>query len=178
MADLLLVIDMQNGFVNEKCQHIIPNVIRLIEAFEKLGKQIAFTRFVNRTGSAYERFINWLRLKEAPEINIISALQRHAALVFDKAYYTPFTPAFEQFLKNNRIARIFICGIATESCVLKAAMDSFEQGYEPIVVRDAVYSHAGAEAHHAGLLVISRNIGKGQLKETGELINSLSSFTD
>lgn len=173
MSDLLLVVDMQNGFVNEKCQHIIPNIITLIKAFIRAKKLVAFTRFVNQAGSEYERFIRWSKLKDEPEINIIEALNNFVNLVFDKTHYTPFIPGFDTFLKSNQVNRIFICGVATESCVMKSAIDSFEHAYEPIVVRDAIYSHAGEEAHHAGLLVISRNIGRGQLKELDEVINML-----
>ncbi|WP_280431477.1 isochorismatase family protein [Nocardia brasiliensis] len=38
--------------------------------------------------------------------------------------------------------RLILCGIATDACVLKTALDAFERGYVPWVVRDAVASNA------------------------------------
>ena len=175
MADLLLVVDVQKGFIDEKCHHIIPNIEKLINAFNGAGKLVVFTRFINRTGSEYERFIHWSKLKEYPEIDIIDDLKKYAIKVFDKTHYTPFLPPFELFLKQNNVSRIFICGVATDSCVMKSAIDSFEHGIEPIVAIDASYTDEGEEAHNAGLLIISLNIGKEQLKETKTIIHDLTS---
>lgn len=169
MNDLLLVVDMQNGFINEKSRIVIPFVKKIIEIFQRKKKLIAFTRFINHPDSEYRRWINWGRLGVEPEINIIEEFKNLPENIFDKTHYTPFTNEFKAFLKENNIGRIFICGVATDSCVMKSAIDSFESGIQPIVVRDACYSHAGEEAHAAGLLVISRNIGRGQVKTIDEI---------
>jgi len=60
------------------------------------------------------------------------------------------------------------CGIATDGCVLKTAVDLFEAGIRPVVLTDAVSSHAGDEVHQAGLLLISRFIGGEQLVTSEE----------
>ena len=66
-----------------------------------------------------------------------------------------------------------ICGIATESCVCKTAADAFERNLTPWVVTDACASHAGQEAHDAGLLVTGRFVGHKQLITTAELLTSV-----
>lgn len=63
------------------------------------------------------------------------------------------------------------CGIATESYVLKSAVDAFEQGYGPWIVVDACASDAGAEVHDAGMLVARRLIGRRQLITTPDLLS-------
>ncbi|HEY5369623.1 MAG TPA: isochorismatase family cysteine hydrolase [Hanamia sp.] len=169
MNDLLLVVDMQKGFINDKSRFIVPIVKDVIELFKEKNKLIAFTRFINHDDSEYMRWINFKRLNSEPETDIIEDLKIYQEITFDKTHYTPFDSKFRKFLVDNSITRIFICGIATDSCVMKSAIDSFEAGYYPIVIKDACYSHAGEDAHSAGLLVISRNIGRGQVKTISEI---------
>jgi nicotinamidase-related amidase len=75
MSEILLVVDMQNGFIPEKCRHIIPNVIKLIERFLAAGKLVEFTKFINRVDSNYVKLIHWSRLIDEPETSIIDELQ-------------------------------------------------------------------------------------------------------
>jgi nicotinamidase-related amidase len=158
---MLLVVDVQNGFVNEHTRHIIDVVNALIGAFSGRGEQVAFTRFVNIPGSGHERWMGWTRFMHEPE----NALD--AAVVTG---YTAFTPEFEEHVRRERIQRLVLCGIATDGCVLKSAVDAFERGIEPVVVTDACASHAGREIHEAGLLLLARFIGPGQLKSAADFV--------
>lgn len=170
MNSLLLVVDMQNGFMAEKCRHIIPTVEKLITHFYSSNKLVAFTRFINTPDSGYVNIIHWSRLMSEPEISIIEELKKYVKNVFDKNYYSPFTNEFKDFIEDNKISKVYICGVATDSCVLKSAIDSFENGLEPIVIRDACYSHAGEEAHTAGLYILSRNIGRNQTFSSDDVL--------
>jgi nicotinamidase/pyrazinamidase len=42
-----------------------------------------------------------------------------------------------EFLKNNIISQVFICGLATDYCVKFTALDSISEGFETFVVEDA-----------------------------------------
>jgi len=65
---------------------------------------------------------------------------------------------------------LVLCGIATDGCVLKTAVDAFERGIEPVVVVDACASHAGNAVHEAGLLLLGRFIGAGQLRSVADFV--------
>lgn len=174
MKNLLLVVDMQNGFIGDESRHIIPNIIKLVEHFQSTGDLVAFTRFINYKGSPWTKWIKWSRFMEEPEINIISELKSRAKIVIDKyGLYSSFTNELNGLIKENDIHKIIICGIATDGCVLKTAVDSFEKNIEPVVVQDASYSHAGEDMHKAGLLLISRFIGKLQINYTNEIIKNI-----
>lgn len=176
MTDMLLVVDMQNGFINDRTNHIIPNVLQLISACKKKGIPIAFTRFINRKNSGYVKWINWYRFMAPPEINLVDELAQYSDNVFDKYGYTSFIPEFEEFLALKYTKRIYMCGVATDGCVLKSAVDSFERDIEPVVIEDACASHAGKEVSDAGLLLISRFIGKNQIRNTSEVIAEIQSI--
>ncbi|MFK7982019.1 MAG: isochorismatase family cysteine hydrolase [Saprospiraceae bacterium] len=176
MSDLLLVVDMQNTFVNEKVRPIIPNIIALINKFKAANRLIAFSRFINSATSNYVKLLQWDSCAVGAEIEIIPALMDYTktAFVFDKPYYTPYTTEFKKYLTSNKITRIFICGVTTESCVLKAALDVFEDNKEPIVVENACYCDAGIESHKAGIFLISRNIGRKQVKSLQAVLEILN----
>lgn len=71
------------------------------------------------------------------------------------------------YFSNHQIQQVAVVGIDTDMCVLKIAMDLFDQGIEPIVLTDCCASTAGLQAHLAGLAVLSRNIGAQRLREAG-----------
>ena len=163
-ATMLLVVDVQNGFLNEHTRHILTVVNALMGAFAARNQAVALTRFVNRPGSGFDRWIGWTRFMHSPENDICDELDAGAAPVFIKHGYTAFTPAFEKHLGTLGIGRLVLCGIATDGCVLKSAVDAFERGIEPLVATDACASHGGHEVHEAGLLLLGRFIGKDQLR--------------
>ncbi|MBN4004123.1 isochorismatase family cysteine hydrolase [Nostoc sp. LPT] len=175
MSEILLVVDMQNGFISEKCRHIIPTVIKLIEQFLAAGKLVKFTRFINTADSNYVNLIHWSRLMQESETSIIDELQPYINNnIFDKPYYSAFTENFSIFILLNQISKIYFCGVATDSCILKTAIDSFERGIEPVIIEDACSSHGGQQAHDAGIFLLKRNIGKNQIKMTDEVLEEMS----
>lgn len=170
MRPLLLVIDLQNGFVTDKTTHILPGVKHLMATFARADLPVAFTRFINQPNGAHVNWIGWSRLMAAPEIDLVAEVQDQAINVFDKPAYTAFTAAFTQFVELNAIDTLVLCGIATDGCVLKTAVDAFERTIKPLVVQDACASHAGHELHLAGLQLLARFIGKRQIVTIQEVV--------
>ncbi|MEV6693186.1 cysteine hydrolase [Micromonospora sp. NPDC051196] len=172
---VLVVTDMQNGFVREKSVHIVPTIVNLVSNWKRAGGDILFTRYLNYPGSPFERFFGWSRLQSAPETDIIPQLQPliGQSIVLDKNIYSPFTSDGVKIFARQRWTDFYFCGIATESCVLKGAVDAFEHGVTPWLICDASASHAGPEAHEAGLLVARRFIGPGQVITQGEIPRKL-----
>ena len=170
---VLLVVDMQNGFLGSKSHHVVAPVLNLVQQCAVLGIPTVFTRFHNEPGSLYEQLIGWTRLRSAPETEIASDLVPFATTVIDKTIYSSFTPEFSRLAADNKWTTIAICGVATDGCVLKTAVDAFEHDLVPLVVADACASHAGQEVHDAGLMLISRFIGKQQIIDGDEFLNKV-----
>ena len=95
---------------------------------------------------------------------------RPDALVVDKHTYTALTPAVRSELRRINADSVALCGIATDGCVLKTAVDLFEAGLRPIVRLDACGSHGGGECHDAGVLLLRRFIGDAQLTESVHMV--------
>jgi nicotinamidase-related amidase len=166
MTEPLLVVDVQQGFINEFTEHIPARIARLLE----LGDYdpVLFTVFVNTDDSPYRRLLDWHASAEPPETEIADELRaatRHGG-VYEKHGLTGLPDELTERLRSEGWEQISIVGIDTDMCVLKIAMDVFDLGIEPVVLVDCCASTAGLQAHLAGLAILSRNIGPHQLRLT------------
>lgn len=161
MNKILIVVDIQNGFNRYEQTHILADKIVKLTNSVVFDKIIA-TRFRNKEGSQYTKFLNWHRLIESPDIDLVDGIK--ADEIVDKWVYTCVDDNFMSLLKKlndgELPSHVFICGADTDCCVLKTATDIFEQGLMPIVLTEYCDSNAGPKSHDAGLLVMSRLIGK------------------
>jgi nicotinamidase-related amidase len=167
MSELLLIVDVQVGFINEFTHHIPQRVVRLID--RDRYAPLLFTRFVNTPGGPYDRFLDWHSCNDEPETDLVPELKPFAQpdFVFSKLGLCGMPDELINYLRQHCLERVFIVGIDTDMCVLKIAMDLFDMGIEPIVFTDCCASTAGLQAHLAGLAVLSRNIGAMRLRDAG-----------
>jgi nicotinamidase-related amidase len=163
---VLVVVDVQNGFIRAGSAPVVPVIVDLVARWQRAGGDVVFTRYFNYEGSPFERLIHWNALQESPETDIVADLQPYvdkATAVLDKRIYSLFSDTGQALVTERGWKDIYVCGIATESCVLKTAVDAFERDLTPWVIQDASASHAGPVAHDAGILVTQRFIGLGQV---------------
>ena len=180
MKNILLLIDMQNGFT--KCQKINDLVKKAKDMLSlNLFDEIVVTQFINYDNSVYEQLMNWSSLKNNDEIAIRSELQPYATDVITKSIYTCVNPNFIQRLcqlnDGKYPEKLFIAGVDTDACVLKTATDLFELNIRPIVLTEYCYSNGGEESHKAGILCMKRLIGSKQLSDvTLTAVSDISSL--
>lgn len=170
---VLVVVDVQNGFVRDASRHVVPVIADLVDRWQAAGLDVVFTRYFNSPGSQFERLFGWTGLHGPPETDIVSELAvqaRAATAVIDKDIYSLFTSHGRELIRSHGWTDLYVCGIATESCVLKTAADAFEQGdLTPWIIEDASASHAGPAAHDAGIAVAARFIGPNQIIRIADL---------
>jgi|ERR1051326_2454967 nicotinamidase-related amidase len=172
MPSALIVIDVQRGMVNDNSQHVVPKVIELIRQARATSIPVLFTRFINHAQSGHVKWMAWSRFMNSPEVDLHPEILPFVQTLFDKPGYTSFIPPVRAWLSERGITRLFCCGVDTDACVLKTAVDAFESDIEPIVVHDACASHAGQAAHEAGLFLLSRLIGKNQIRGLDEVVST------
>lgn len=167
MAMPLLVVDVQQGFINQFTRHIPERIARLIDRSEY--DPVLFTCFINAPNSPYHRFLDWHDCEREPETSLAPPLERFMAKdrVFSKHGLTGLPDELVRYFGEEKTEEVVIVGIDTDMCVLKIAMDVFDRGIRPIVMTDCCASTAGLQAHLAGLAVLSRNIGAPQLRDAG-----------
>jgi nicotinamidase-related amidase len=117
---VLVVVDVQNGFVSEKSAHIVSAIADLVTQWTCLGLPYVMTRFVNQPGSPFETILDWHRLQGPPETEVVPELQGlipGAVAVLEKPIYSLFTEEGTALLQAHGWQNIVLAGIATESCV-------------------------------------------------------------
>ncbi len=173
---VLVVVDVQNGFITEHSQPVIPVIADLVRRWQAAHKDIVFSRYLNYPGSPFERLIGWTKMANGPETDLVAELtpyiDPHTPIV-DKYIYTLFTPEGTRLVDERGWTDLYICGIDTDICVLKTAVDAFEHNLTPWILQDACASHAGLQAHTAGLYIASRFIGTSQIIHTTKLPESI-----
>lgn len=161
MKNILIVVDVQNGFNRHEENHFeADKIVKLTQS--GLFDFIIATRFLNKEGSPYTKFLDWHQLQTSPEIDLIKGI--NANLIVDKEIYTCVNENFLATLKEHNEGKmphhIFICGVDTDCCVLKIATDLFENGIMPITLTHYCFSNGGMKSHLAGIEVMKRLIGK------------------
>ena len=167
MNRILLVVDVQNGFVNGYTDTIPRRIRTLIER----GRfdEILFTCFVNTPESPYRRILAWHACAEPPETDIAPELADlvRPGCAYTKPGFTGIPDDLAARLREEAPEEVIVVGIDTDMCVLKVAMDVFDLGITPVVLVDCCASTGGLQAHLAGLATLARNIGANQLRTTG-----------
>jgi len=159
MTSCLLIVDVQKGFMNEHTQHVPARVEQL-----QAGYDVVYaTRFYNANPSFYRTLIGWHRLSRDSDDFMLAFRLKDSARVIDKSIYTCVDKLFISELSGQGIETVDICGVDTDICVTKCAVDLFECNIEPRVLADHCASHAGTSAHEHALRTLERFIGKKQV---------------
>jgi nicotinamidase-related amidase len=176
---VLVVVDVQNGFITEHSKPVVPVIVDLVRRWQAARGDVVFSRYLNYAGSPFERLIGWTKMADSPETDFVGELAPYVGPhtpVVDKHIYTLFTPEGTHLVDERGWTDLYLCGIDTDSCVLKTAVDAFERDLTPWILKDACASHAGAEAHAAGLFIAGRFIGTNQIIQSTSLPDSVLSL--
>jgi len=162
MKSALLIINIQNYFINKWTQKLPQNIVRLIN--NGSFPAIVFTKFVNTPDSNFVRQFNYTKCTKPPYTDIVNDLQPWVKSdnIFVKNTYSAFLNGrLLDWLKKNKITDLTLVGIDTENCVLTNARAAFDYGLTVKVVADCCGSFtSGPQTHQAALEIIKNNIGK------------------
>lgn len=159
MKKLLLVVDVQACFVNDY-------TINIKNKIEKLLKQnkydfVAFGKFRNNTSSPFYNKLNYKACINDDETKIL--LNTEGCKVIERVKYSLFTDELKDYIKANNIAEIYICGLDTDACIYKTALDLFENNYDVYILKNYCGSSGGPKLHQIGLMLLKRQIGEDSI---------------
>ncbi len=135
----LLVVDMINEFVYGKfgskaAREIILNIQKLMHTFN-------LTIFLCDNHKENDPEIKvWGKhaMDGTTESQIIEELKDENAVIVKKSTYDGFFGTeLNQVLQKNGVDEVYICGVATNICVIHTAFGAFARGYSVNVVEDA-----------------------------------------
>ncbi len=155
MNKLLLIIDMQKSFINENTEFLVDKIQNLID--EDKFNNIVFTRFINDKNNVCYRKLEYSGCIKEEEREI--SIETQKGKTIDKSTYTALNEELITYLYDNNIDEIYLCGIDTECCVLKTALDMFEKNYNVYVLKGYCACTHGIERHNNAIKILERNIG-------------------
>ena len=161
MADLLIIIDMQEGFRCALLEQIIPNVKQLIERFN--GK-IIFSCFENQKRSMFETSLKWKSFQNKKERAILDEFKKYGFPLYWHTSYTILNKELLDYINENNFNNIYLSGIYTDICIIKTVMDGFDSGLKMKVVADCCISLHSEKHHKMAMDSIGHIIGKNNVK--------------
>lgn len=180
----LLVIDMQNFFLDEKshafvpsAKAIVPAIGKLANEFRKLGRPVAFTRYALKKGEkdlAMEKLWDGAVEEGSNASKIIGELEISGNdIIIRKTNYSSFKNSdLEKILRENNVENIVITGVMTGICCETAAREAVLRNFTPYFVIDATAT-MNEKLHLASLLSVSHGVAIPVT--TGQIMESLKS---
>lgn len=160
---LFLIIDMQNGFVNEYTQGLDK---RILDFLKLVGDKVltAGTRYVNHEHTACYVFEGWKSCMEGTEeAEIIPVLRPVMTRVFDKDKYSCWNNDMKNFVQDHGIDKVYFAGVNTGCCVLHSVLDCYNDLVDCAVIEDLCGSTSGAREHETALEVLRSCITEGRV---------------
>jgi nicotinamidase-related amidase len=157
----LVVIDVQNCFLNSHTKDIPEKIARYIK--RKEFGHVLFTTFVLNKRSNFYKLLDWKAFYTSPDTSIHKEISSFANRqnTFHRSTYSVFkSKRFLSYLKRNNIQEIALCGMDTDGCVLASAFDAFDLGYKVRILKPLTASIGGKKYDQAAKIVISRNLEK------------------
>lgn len=165
-SSALLVIDMQEFFLNEKshaflpsAKTIVPNIKALLNTHKKNNQTVIFTRYSLEHGEDEGIMGRWWgdTVREGSFFSrIVSPLEpKESEIVIRKTRYSAFQKTgLEQVLKDRSIKNIIITGVMTHLCCESTAREAFMKDFEVFFVIDATAAQY-EELHLSSLKTLS-----------------------
>ena len=159
MNKLLLVIDVQNDFINDNTRNVKNKIEKLVESNKY--DNIVFTKFINDKDNILYKRINYKGCLSENGQEI--AINTNGNKIIAKKTYSALTDELEEYLNKHNISEIYLCGFDTDACVYKTAIDLFEKDYNVYVLNDYTMSSRGNELHNIFIDNLKRLIGKDNI---------------
>jgi nicotinamidase-related amidase len=200
----LVVIDMQNwdahpdfglaamcqregveceGYWDRVEQLVVPNHVRLLEAFRSAGAKVVFTV----PGSYFPDFADanpncremWRQADAvvgdvACEIRPELKPERGEAVIVKGSSGAWSSSGIDHLLRNAGVAKLFFTGVVSNGCVMLSALGAWDHGYDVHVVEDATASFT--QVHHEVALEVFSMYNFG-LWATADVVKAVETST-
>ena len=156
---LLLIIDVQNNFINQNTESLISKISTLIN--DNRFNDIAFTKFINDENSNFYKVLNYKGCIDEHDRDIVIDIKDYK--IFKKKTYTALTNELKEYIAEKNIEVVYLCGIDTDACVFKTALDLFDNNYNVKVLKDYCMSHTSLENHNMAIHLLKKLIGENNV---------------
>jgi nicotinamidase-related amidase len=167
MANVLIVVDMEDGFLTpgrnlycgDDARAIIPRVVELVRREQEKGTRVIFTADTHDPDDKEFEMFPPHCIRGTEEAEIIPELRPYAQEIVRKRRYSAFFETdLERRLAEERPELVTICGVCTDICVMHTAADLRNRDYMVQTPADCVASF-DQDAHRAALEHMRKILG-------------------
>ncbi|MCJ7668463.1 MAG: cysteine hydrolase [Anaerolineae bacterium] len=167
MPDVVIVVDMQRGFLEEgyplfcgaEARQIIPNAQRLLNQELERGSVLIFTQDSHAPNDKEFQMFPPHCIKGTKEVEIIPELANYPGQRLEKTRYSAFYDTdLDDRLAALKPDKLIVCGICTDICVLHTVADARNRDYPVEIYTDCVASF-DEEAHRFALKHMEKILG-------------------
>jgi nicotinamidase/pyrazinamidase len=151
--ELLVIIDPQKDFTdiggNYAKRHSISHIQRVKNVLNDLIKKLDKSKFViifsnyqkDQFGTGTSMCIEKTKGHE------IDLDFDDSSILISKTEHSSFSsPEFKNFLKENQIRRLILCGFLAEYCIKQTALDALKASYEIVLLKELIQT--GDDVQH------------------------------
>jgi nicotinamidase-related amidase len=149
----LILVDIQEGFLNDDNRWIIPNIKNIInEGGYSLTVEAVFHADPD---SLWDKQIKWL-FPMQPTIPEIKLLLNSSTITTTKISRSAFKgdKNLVNIFKQNSIEEVHIVGLDTNDCVFATAQESFDLGFFTYVLEECTAASEGEEYREAAIKIL------------------------
>lgn len=161
----LVVVDIQQGFMQKGADRLVPEVRDLVRQFEP--NRVYYLRYRNVPGSLFTKYLDWHEFLTRNHYDIVPDVLTAEPQIFDHYGYSP-PPELIERLHADGIEEVGICGVDTDACVMAALFTLWDHNIRPIVLSAYCASSGGEHLHRAALDLMLRQFGSRSIV-TGKL---------
>ena len=154
MNKLLLIVDCQNAFVNEITEKYVKKINSLVvkNSYDKT----LCTQFRNDVESPFYKLLGYRKCLNDEDCKL---MLKDPIDKIEKQAYSAVNDELLEYIAKNNIDEVYLCGFDTDGCVLKTALDLFENNIKTYILQDYCMSSGGEEYHNSAITILKRSIG-------------------
>jgi nicotinamidase-related amidase len=154
----LLVIDMQQAFLDKRTAYIVENISNLLDTVPYQTYVVAV--FHAEEDSLWDIQQNWTCPKNVDTktvVNLETKLNKLSPILIEKETRSAFKGNVDisTLLRERGVTEVQIVGTQTNDCILATALDAFDLGFIPYVIEECCEGPT-KEFHEAGLKLLRR----------------------
>ncbi len=163
----LVIIDMQNGFINAYTMHLPEQIKKFIMTHD--FDSIIATRYCNTPETpCYQD--GWTEcMNGTPAAELVPELSGLTTAIFEKHIYSAFTPEFSDFILHKQLEKLYFCGVNTDCCVLASVFSCYDKNQDCTVIADLCASTLGTRIHENALEILRGNITREKVILSGTI---------
>ena len=173
MANAVIVVDMQRGFLQEgsplycgeEARKVIPKAQELLKEGLAKGAALFFTADTHDPDDKEFQMFPTHCVRGTEEVEIIPELAEFVekgTVIRKRRYSAFFETALEKWLKELAPEKVIVCGVCTDICVMHTVADARNRDYPVEVAADCVASF-DPEAHEFALKHMDQILGASMI---------------